>query len=325
MLPVSAKSEIALQNAVNRLVAYLRDNPETNLSDVAYTLQVGRKSFPFRRAIVGRDAVEAAKRFEENNAKELISGSAPTSVPSLVFLFSGQGSQHVDMAKHVYEQEPVFRDSFDRCANYLQKFIGVDLRQLVYPPEAERVAAADRLNQTSITQPALFALEYSLAQWWMALGLKPRAMLGHSIGEYVAACIAGVFTLEDALHTTAIRGRLMQKASPGAMLAVTLPPNEITLPANLSLAAINGPEQCVVSGPFEAIEAYEKVLRETKVACQRLQTSHAFHSAMMDPILEEFRTHLQGVTLHPPRVPFRFESVRNLDSAFRGNRPGLLG
>ena len=103
------------------------------------------------------------------------------------------------MAKHVYEQEPVFRDSFDRCANYLQKFIGCDLRQLVYPPDSERIAAADRLNQTSITQPALFALEYSLAQWWMALGLKPRAMLGHSIGEYVAACIAGVFTLEDAL------------------------------------------------------------------------------------------------------------------------------
>ena len=304
LLPVSAKSEVALHNAVNKLVGYLRDNPEANLSDVAYTLQVGRKSFPFRRAVVGRDATEAANRFKENNARELISGSAPTSAPSLVFLFSGQGSQHVDMAKHVYEQEPVFRDSFDRCVNYLQKFIGVDLRQLVYPPEAERVAAADRLNQTSITQPALFALEYSLAQWWMALGLKPRAMLGHSIGEYVAACIAGVCTLEDALHTTAIRGRLMQKASPGAMLAVPLPPNEINLPANLSLAAINGPEQCVVSGPFEAIDAYEKVLRETKVACQRLQTSHAFHSAMMDPILEEFRTHLQGVTLHPPRVPF---------------------
>jgi acyl transferase domain-containing protein/thioesterase domain-containing protein len=304
LLPVSAKSEAALQNATNRLVAYLRNNPESNLADVAYTLQVGRKSFPVRSAVVGRDAAEAAKRFEENNAKGLISGSAPTPVPSLIFLFSGQGSQHVDMAKHVYEQAHVFRDCFDRCANYLQKFIGVDLRQLVYPPESERIAAADWLNQTSITQPALFALEYSLAQWWMALGLKPRAMLGHSIGEYVAACISGVFSLEDALQTTAIRGRLMQKASPGAMLAVPLPPNEIGMPANLSLAAINGPEQCVVSGTFEAIEVYEKVLRGKGVACQRLQTSHAFHSAMMDPILEEFRTHLQRVTLHLPRVPF---------------------
>ena len=304
LLPVSAKSETALQSATTRLVAYLRDNPESNFSDVAYTLQVGRKAFPFRRAVVGRDAAEAAKRFEESNAKELISGIAPTSVPSLIFLFSGQGSQHVDMAKHVYEQEPVFHDSFDRCANYLERFIGVDLRQLVYPPESDRLAAADRLNQTSITQPALFALEYSLAQWWMSLGLKPRAMLGHSIGEYVAACVAGVFTLEDALQTTAIRGRLMQNASPGAMLAVPLPPNEINLAANLSLAAINGPEQCVVSGPFEAIEAYEKALREKGIACQRLQTSHAFHSAMMDPILEEFRTHLQSITLHPPRVPF---------------------
>ena len=304
VLPVSAKSETALQNAANRLVGHLRDNPESSLSDVAYTLQVGRKSFPFRRAVVGRDPAEAAKRFEESNAKELISGVAPPSVPSLIFLFSGQGSQHAGMAKHVYEREPVFRDSFDRCANYLDKFIGLDLRQLVYPLESDRIAAADRLNQTSITQPALFALEYSLAQWWMVLGLKPRAMLGHSIGEYVAACIAGVFTLEDALQTTAVRGRLMQKAAPGAMLAVPLPPNEISLPTNLSLAAINGPEQCVVSGPFEAIEAYEKVLREKGVSCQRLQTSHAFHSAMMDPILEEFRTHLQGVTLRPPRVPF---------------------
>ena len=303
LLPVSAKSEAALQNATSRLVAYLRDNPDSNLADVAYTLQVGRKSFPFRRAVVGRGAAEAAKRFEESNAKELISGVAPASVPSLIFLFSGQGSQHVDMAKHVYEQEPVFRDCFDRCANHLEKFIGVNLRQLIYPPDSDRSAAADRLNQTSITQPAVFALEYSLAQWWMALGLKPRAMLGHSIGEYVAACIAGVFTLEDALQTTAIRGQLMQKASPGAMLAVPIPPNEINLPANLSLAAINGPEQCVVSGPFEAIEAYEKNLREKRVACQRLQTSHAFHSAMMDPILEEFRTHLEGITLRPPRVP----------------------
>jgi acyl transferase domain-containing protein/thioesterase domain-containing protein len=304
LLTVSTKSEAALKNATARLVAHLRDNPESSLSDVAYTLQVGRKHFPFRRAVVSRNAAEAANRFEESNAKELISGIAPTSVPSLIFLFSGQGSQHVDMAKYVYEQELVFRDCFDRCANYLERFIGFDLRQLVYPPESDRIAAADRLNQTSITQPALFALEYSLAQWWMSLGLKPRAMLGHSIGEYVAACIAGVFTLEDALETTAIRGRLMQKASPGAMLAVPLPANEITLPANLSLAAINGPEQCVVSGPFEAIEACESVLREKGIACQRLQTSHAFHSAMMDPILQEFRTHLQGVALHAPRVPF---------------------
>ena len=304
LLPVSAKSEAALQNATARLFAHLRDNPESNLADVAYTLQVGRKSFAFRRVVVGRDAAEAAKRFEESNAKELISGSVPPNVPSLIFLFSGQGSQHVEMAKHVYEQEPVFHDSFDRCANHLEKFIGLDLRRLVFPPDSDRVAAADRLNQTSITQPALFVLEYSLAQWWMALGLKPRAMLGHSIGEYVAACIAGVFTLEDALQTTAIRGRLMQKASPGAMLAVPLPPDAITLPTNLSLAAINGPEQCVVSGTFESIEAYEKVLREKGIACQRLQTSHAFHSAMMDPILEEFRTHLQSITLRPPRVPF---------------------
>lgn len=181
---------------------------------------------------------------------------------------------------------------------------GFDLRQLLYPTESDRNAAADQLNQTSITQPALFAVEYSLAHWWMSLGLRPQTMLGHSIGEYVAASLAGVFTFEDALETTAIRGRLMQKAAPGATLTVPLPASEIHLPANLSLAAINGPEQCVVLGLFEAVEAYEKVLREKGLLCQRLQTSHAFHSAMMDPILAEFQKHLQGITLRPPVTPF---------------------
>jgi len=304
LLTLSAKSETALDNATTRLAAFLRENPDSSLPHVAYTLQAGRKSFPFRRVVVGRDADEVARLFERNNAKEVISGSAPPLVPSLVFLFSGQGSQHVDMAKDVYEQEPVFHETLDKCAKHLGQLIGFDLRQLIYPAESDRNAAADRLNQTSVTQPALFALEYSLAQWWMSLGLKPQAMLGHSIGEYVAACLAGVFTLEEALETTAIRGRLMQKAPPGAMLAVPLPPNEIQLPAHLSLAAINGPEQCVVSGTFEAVESYEKALREKGRACQRLQTSHAFHSAMMGAILEEFRQHLQGVTLRPPLTPF---------------------
>ncbi len=160
------------------------------------------------------------------------------------------------------------------------------------------------MNRTSITQPALFSLEYSLAQWWLAHGVRPQAMVGHSIGEYIAACLAGVLSLEDAIAITAIRGRLMQDCAPGSMLAVSLSQNEIPLPRDLSVAAVNAPWQCVVSGPTEAVADLEQELTKQGVACYRLQTSHAFHSSMMDPMLASFDEHMWRVTLHPPQIPY---------------------
>jgi len=304
LIILSTKSPPSLENATGQLVTFLQENPETVLADVAFTLQAGRKSFPFRRALVARSSAEAASALEASIARKLPVTPVPSSVPRLVFLFSGQGSQHVGMAKEIYEEQKVFRDSFDFSSKFLQNYIDCDLRELIYAAESEREASAKKLNQTYITQPALFAIEYSLAQLWMALGLKPQAMLGHSIGEYVAACLAGVFTLEEALETTAIRGRLMQKVNAGAMLAVPLPLDHLELPSGLSLAAVNGPEQCVVSGTFETIESFEKVLIARGIISRRLQTSHAFHSAMMDPILDEFRQHLRRLSLRSPRIPF---------------------
>jgi acyl transferase domain-containing protein len=304
LIVLSAKSQPALEQATAQLATYLRENPETILADGAFTLQAGRKPFPFRRAVVARTPAEAVSTLETFGAKQFPVAPVTSSAPRLIFLFSGQGSQHVAMAKDVYEQQKVFRDSLDTCCKYLQHHIDCDLRELIYPADAQREDSAQRLNQTCITQPVLFAIEYSLAQLWISLGLKPQAMLGHSIGEYVAACLAGVFTLQEALETTAVRGRLMQKVNPGAMLAVPLRPEQLELPNGLSLAAVNGPEQCVVSGSFEEIESFEKVLAGRGITSRRLQTSHAFHSAMMDPILDEFRQHLSRRTLRPPRIPF---------------------
>jgi len=304
LIVLSTKSQTALEKATAQLASYLREHPETTLSDVAFTLQAGRKPFPFRRTVVAGTSAEASSALEAFATRGLSVAPVSSSVPRLVFLFSGQGAQHLGMAKEVYDQQKVFRDSFDACSKHLQDHIDCDLRDLVYAAPAQREHSANELNQTCITQPALFAIEYSLAQLWIAFGLKPQVMLGHSIGEYVAACLAGVFTLEEALETTAVRGRLMQKASPGAMLAVLRPSEQLELPDGVSLAAVNGPEQCVVSGSFEAIESFEKTLLGRGISSRRLQTSHAFHSAMMDPILEEFRQHLRRVPLRSPRIPF---------------------
>ena len=182
--------------------------------------------------------------------------------------------------------------------------LGLDLRTLLYPPEQEAAAADQRLSRTRFTQPALFSIEYALAQWWMAHGIAPAAMVGHSIGEYVAACLAGVFSLEDGLHLSAIRGRLMDEMPSGSMLAVSAAAATLSIPQELAVAAINGPEQCVLSGPTDAIRNFARELEKRKIVCRLLHTSHAFHSAMMDPMLEAFHDHLAKVTLRAPTIPY---------------------
>jgi acyl transferase domain-containing protein/thioesterase domain-containing protein len=208
------------------------------------------------------------------------------------------------MGRELYEHEPAFRETLDLCARHLREPLGIDLIASLYPPEAERDSCAERLNQTWLTQPALFAIEYALAQWWISLGVEPAAMAGHSIGEYVAACLAGVFSLEDALSIVAARGRLIYDLPTGAMLAVPLAAAEIHVNGAISLAAINNPQMCVVSGPAPAIAAYEESLKKRSIACRRLITSHAFHSAMMDPILGAFEERLRSVSFNPPRIPY---------------------
>jgi acyl transferase domain-containing protein/thioesterase domain-containing protein len=304
LLTVSAKTAEAADQAFTHLAAHLHAHPELSLADVAYTCQLGRQAFPHRRALAVEDTPEAIKALAHTGRKPQASGVAPRTAPPAVFMFSGQGAQYVNMGRELYQHEPVFRETLDFCAHQLQKPLGIDLLQLLYPSEEEKEAAAEKLNQTWLTQPALFSIEYALARWWMSLGVEPAAMVGHSIGEYVAACVAGVLSLEDALECVAFRGRLIYDLPAGSMLAVPLAPAQIPLHGSLSIAAVNSPGMSVVSGPTDEIAALEDRLRRQSVSFRRLLTSHAFHSAMMDPILEPFEKRLRGIRFQPPRIPY---------------------
>jgi acyl transferase domain-containing protein len=305
LLVLSAKTSSALETATTNLRTHLEQHPCLELEDVAYTLQVGRHAFDHRRAIVARDIPDAIRVITSRDPQYFSSHVHDAREPKVVFMFSGQGSQYVNAGKGVYETEDVFREHFDRCAELLEPQLKVDLRELLYPAD-DNEQAAEKLTRTEITQPLLFVLEYSLARLWQRWGVRPQAMIGHSIGEYVAACLAGVFSLEDALSLVTARGRLMQTVAGGAMLSVPLSAAEVKplLGEKLSLAAVNGESQCVVSGDTDAIEELQKTLLEKGITSRRLHTSHAFHSEMMTPIMEPFRQLLSKVKLSKPKIPY---------------------
>jgi malonyl CoA-acyl carrier protein transacylase/acyl carrier protein len=221
-------------------------------------------------------------------------------------MFPGQGTQYVNMGRELYRDAQTFRDEVSRCAELLRPHLGLDLREVLYPADADAEAASHRLRQTALTQPALFAVEYALARLWMSWGVEPAMMIGHSVGEYVAACLAGVLSLEDALALVAARGRLIQGLPEGAMLAVPLPESLVAelLGGGLSLAAVNAPSLCVVSGAAEEVEALRARLGAEGVESTRLHTSHAFHSAMMEPALAPFAELFGGVKLSAPSIPY---------------------
>ena len=299
LLPLSAKTQTALDHATTNLGAYLREHPELDLADVAYTLQVGRSAFEYRRVLVSSDASDAANALSDRRRTvESFNGTVDRPV---AFMFSGQGTQYVGMGRELYLTEPAFREQVDRCSEILKSHLGFDLREVLYLEEPARL-----LDQTVIAQPALFVTEYALARLWIDWGVRPQAMIGHSLGEYVAACLADVLTLEDALELVAVRGRLMGNLTAGAMLAVSLSASQVEtmLSDTLSLAAINSPSLTVISGPTEEIDELQVRLVSAGVHCRRLRTSHAFHSAMMEPALESFKEHLRRVRLSPPKVPY---------------------
>ncbi len=309
LLVLSAKTSSALETATVNLTAHFKRHPGLNLADVAYTLQVGRSPFEHRRILRCQNLPDAVAALEPLDPKRVLTNAQPSGERPVVFMFTGQGGQYVNMAVELYQHEPTFRQQVDLCAQLLQPRLGLDLRQVLYPelPDADPAAieaAARQLDQTWLTQPALFVIEYALARLWMEWGVQPQAMIGHSIGEYVAACLAGVFSLEQALDLVAVRGRLMQSLPTGAMLAVFLPEAEVQplLHEQLSLAAVNSPLVCVVSGPSQAVAALAERLVANGVGCRRLHTSHAFHSTMMDPILESFMQQVNRINLHPPQI-----------------------
>ncbi|MGW1954890.1 hybrid non-ribosomal peptide synthetase/type I polyketide synthase [Streptomyces sp. NPDC001920] len=301
LLPLSAATPTALDTVAADLAAHLRSHPEERLDEVAHTLQNGRRALAYRRFVVAENAEEAVAALLPGPGSHVTDAARET-----VFAFSGQGTQRVGMGRALYEREPVFRAEVDRAAGILLPCLGRDIRALLYPADAERDAAHAAMGSTRYAQPALFVVEFALAKLWMSWGVRPAAMLGHSLGELVAACLSGVLSFEDALRLVAERGRLMQEAAPGAMVAVPLPEDEVTalLTGELALAAVNGPHECVVSGPADAVETFEALLAGREVAAKRLRTSHAFHSAMMDAAATAFEALLARTPLAAPRIPF---------------------
>lgn len=295
LLQLSARTPTALQAATRELADHLAQRPELALADVAHTLRTGRIVRAHRAAVVAADPADAAAALRSR--KRLQTGEAAGSPPRVAFLFSGQGSQYAGMGAELYRTEPAFAAAVDECLAVL----GERFRDLLFDP-----AAGEQLAQTRHTQPALFVIEYALAQLWRSWGVEPAAMVGHSVGEYVAATLAGVFALPDALRLVARRGELMQSMPAGAMLAVSLDEAEVAgrLPEELVIATVNGPGTCVVAGEVPAVERFAAALHDDGVSARQLRTSHAFHSPMMDPVLPQFEAAVAAVPRSVPAVPF---------------------
>ena len=304
LLVLSARSAAALDAARARLAAYLRTSTEP-FADVAYTLQAGRRAFDYRSSFVAKNTAEALATLATADSRSVTTAAREGKHGDVVFMFPGQGAQYPDMGRDLYEHEAVFRHEIDRCATILRPLLDQDLRALLYPT-ATAGDAQHRLMSTVAAQPAIFSVEYALAKLWMAWGIRPKAMIGHSVGEFVAAVLAGVFSLQDALAVVAARGKLMQQLPGGAMLAVRLPEKEVAalLPDSLAVAAVNSPELCVVSGPTDAIETFEKLLGLRQVVTRRLHTSHAFHSAMVDPVIAPLCEEVRRLSLSAPTIPY---------------------
>jgi len=332
LLVWSARTQSALEQATHDLRDYLMREESASLGDVGYTLQMGRKAFPFRRCLVcsGRQEAiaalggEDAHRVTASHLNAIETGRRP-----IVLLLPGIGDHYVGMGRELYEEWPVFREEVDRCAEFLLPHLQADIRTILYPEgqvrqrnggttgiDLKQMLAGRKglsadvntrtLNQTRFAQPALFTIEYAMARLWWSLGVIPDAIVGHSMGEYVAACLAGVFSLEDALRVVARRASLVNELPPGSMLAVTLSEDELVslLPDGLSISLINGPRLCVVAGPETVVADFERNLSERSIICRHVANSHAFHSRMLDPIVPALEMEFRKIRLNEPSIPY---------------------
>jgi acyl transferase domain-containing protein len=340
LLVLSAKSATALDAMAADLAAHLEGQPDLDsaeLADIGWTLEAGRRLFPHRRALVCRDAAEARNLLTAPDPARVANAVEGSSGRPVVFLFPGLGDHYVDMGRELYATEPRFRAELDRCADFLKPLLGLDLREVIFAGGADSAGTAEksaaagvdlrallrrgggiedealrRLSQTKVAQPALFAVEYALAQLLLSWGIRPAAMIGYSIGEYVAACLAGVMSLPDALTLVALRAQRIEELPGGAMLAVPLPEAEVLpflerLGGGLELAATNGPHLTVVGGPEEAIARLEAELLERAdggAACLRLHATHAFHTQALAPALAPLLEAARQVRFQPPAIPF---------------------
>lgn len=331
LVVISARSRQALERATDQLAAYLLEHPEQNFADVAFTLQEGRKAFELRRMAVCRDASAGATLLQARAPSQVFTAVAPSGQRPVAFLLPGLGDQYLDMGRGLYESEPEFARHVDHCSEFLKPLLGVDLRKTMYPHSRVRqqseVRTEDRMNfrdlvqrarqdnspalqeihRTLWAQPALFVIEYALAKLWMSWGIVPESMMGYSIGEYVAACLAGVISLEDSLRMLAIRAQRIEKLSPGAMLAIAASEEEVRplLTPEISMAGINGKSLCVVAGTLEAVDALQqRLMGEGELVCRRLLATHAFHSPLMEPVAEELTRIARSIRLNPPQIPY---------------------
>ncbi|HEX3130887.1 MAG TPA: SDR family NAD(P)-dependent oxidoreductase, partial [Thermoanaerobaculia bacterium] len=340
LLLLSAHTETALESLTQRLAEHLESGPD--LADVAYTLQVGRQVLSHRRMVVCRDAADAVEALGSLDVRRVSTWSGESRRRPVVFLFPGLGDHYPGMAAELYRQEPTFREVVDRCADLLRPELGVDVREALFSEgtdvkpdlralfgrgtrgDRETDEATRRLNETWLTQPSVFVVEYALACLLQEWSLMPQAMIGYSLGEYVAACLAGVFSLEDALLLVARRARSIHGLPAGAMLAVPMGEEQARtlLGDSLSLAAVNGPSLCVLAGPLAEVEALEARLTREGVACRRLQTVHAFHSSMMEPLADAFAELVDRVEKHPPRIPYLSNVTGTWITADQATDPG---
>jgi malonyl CoA-acyl carrier protein transacylase len=327
LLTLSAKTEQALVDLVQSYQNYLETNPELAIADVCFSANTGRSHFKHRLAIIAADQQELTDKLAKIIAKSEVSGvfsanlASNSQSPKIAFLFTGQGSQYINMGRQLYQTQPVFRRSLEQCDEILQSYLAEkSLLEVIYPENPQELNNFF-LDQTAYTQPALFAIEYALAQLWQSWGIKPDVVIGHSVGEYVAATVAGVFSLEDGLKLIAHRGRLMQKLpADGEMVAVMASEdkvNQIISPykEKVVLAAINGPESVVISGEAEAIKTIVNNLELQTIKSKRLQVSHAFHSPLMEPMLAEFDSVAKTISYQSSRIPI----VSNLTGKIAGN------
>jgi len=306
VLPISASTNEDLEVYLAELSARISSGKGSGIEDVARDLQLGVENFAFRKILICRSCTEAVELIESPRAGQVFSNSISTGTSSVAFMFPGQGSQYLGMGKKLYESEVEFRNSMNLCSGLLEPLLGLSINEIIYPDSRSENKAERLLNETRYTQPALFCIEYALAKLWRSWGVEPVAMIGHSVGEYVAACLSGVFTLEDALSLVSHRAKLIQGEPTGSMLAVRLGEEDVVskLDDSLSIAAINGPRSCVVSGPSDVVESFQERLAQEKIDSIVLRTSHAFHSVMMEPVLQPFVDFFEGVPLAKPSIPY---------------------
>lgn len=305
VLPLSARADEPLNTIAANLRTFLETKPDVPFADVVYTAQLGRRAFEQRRVVIAKDAADAAAAIGANDAGRIFSRKASGQPPKIAFMFTGQGSQYPGMGAALFRDEPVFASAVEQCLAALAPAAAKELRELVFTPARGVAGDEERLQRTETAQVALFIMHHSMAALLQSWGVRPDVMIGHSIGEYAAACHAGVLSPTEALGLVALRGRLMGEMAPGTMLSVAADPADLpAMAGQLSIAAINAPKLCVVAGPTTAIAEYETLLAGAGIGCRRLQTSHAFHSAMMEPMLAQFAAAAAALSFKAPEIPY---------------------